>query len=176
MKLDLHGRCRTCFLWVRAMIYFLIGAVVLLTDLLTKLWAKLCLAEIVTIPVIEKIFHLTYVENRGAAFGVFQGQRVFFVLVAIVVAVLVGYIAIKYKNKPWMLNLGLSFLSAGALGNTIDRIWRGYVVDFFDFRLIDFPVFNIADIFVCLGAGLLAVFFVFFEEKYKKRECEHDEN
>ncbi len=158
------------------MIYFVIGAVVVLMDLLTKLWAKTCLAKRVTIPVIEEIFHLTYVENRGAAFGVFQGQRTFFILVALVVAVLVGYIVIKHKNKPWMLSLGLSFLSAGALGNTIDRIWRGYVVDFFDFRLIDFPVFNVADIFVCLGAGLLAVFFVLFEEKYKKRECEHDEN
>ncbi len=161
---------------MRKMVYFVIGAVVLLIDVLTKLWAKMCLAEIVTIPVIEDIFHLTYVENRGAAFGVFQGQRIFFILVAIAVAVLVVYIAARYKNKPWMLNLGLSFLSSGALGNTIDRIWRGYVVDFFDFRLIDFPVFNVADIFVCLGAGLLAVFFVLFEEKYKKRECENDEN
>lgn len=161
---------------MRKMVYFVIGAVVLLIDVLTKLWAKMCFAEIVTIPVIEDIFHLTYVENRGAAFGVFQGQRIFFILVAIAVAVLVVYIAARYKNKPWMLNLGLSFLSAGALGNTIDRIWRGYVVDLFDFRLIDFPVFNVADIFVCLGAGLLAVFFVFFEEKYKKRECENDEN
>ena len=161
---------------MRKMVYFVIGAVVLLIDVLTKLWAKMCLAEIVTIPVIEDIFHLTYVENRGAAFGVFQGQRIFFILVAIAVAVLVVYIAARYKKKSWMLNLGLSFLSAGALGNTIDRIWRGYVVDLFDFRLIDFPVFNVADIFVCLGAGLLAVFFVFFEEKYKKRECENDEN
>lgn len=164
------------FLRVREMIYFVIGAVVLLLDLLTKLWAKICLTKTTTIPVIEEIFHLTYVENRGAAFGVFQGQRIFFILVAMVVAALVGYIAIRYKNKPWMLNMGLSFLSAGALGNTIDRIWRGYVVDFFDFRLVDFPVFNVADIFVCLGAGLLAVFFVFFEEKYKKKECEHDED
>ncbi len=165
------------FLRVREMIYFVIGAVIVLIDLLTKLWAKICLAKIVTIPVVEEIFHLTYVENRGAAFGVFQGQRIFFILVALVVAALVGYIVIKYKNKPWMLSLGLSFLSAGALGNTIDRIWRGYVVDFFDFRLIDFPVFNVADIFVCLGAGLVAVFFVFFEEKNKeKKECEKNEN
>ena len=165
------------FLRVREMIYFVIGAAVVLLDFLTKVWAKECLAETGTIPVIKDVFHLTYVENRGAAFGIFQGQQIFFVLMALVVAAAVVYIAIKYKNKPWTLNLGLSFLSAGALGNTMDRIWRGYVVDFLDFRLIEFPVFNVADIFVCLGAGLLAIFFVLMEDKYKeKKEREQNEN
>lgn len=157
------------------MIYFVVGVAIFVLDLVTKLMAKANLEALDTIPLIENVFHLTYVENRGAAFGMMQDGRVFFILVALIAAAAVLYVVLKFKNKPMILNLGLSFLAAGALGNTVDRIWRGFVVDFLDFRLIDFPVFNVADIFVCLGTGLLAIFFVFLEEKYKK-ERENEKN
>ena len=152
------------------MVYFVVGIVILIFDLLTKIWAQTRLQGIGTIPLVEGVFHLTYVENRGAAFGILQNQRVFFILITLVFAAVVVYVISKYKNRPAVLDLGLSFMAAGALGNMIDRIWRGFVVDMFDFRLIDFPVFNVADIFVCIGAGLLAIFFIFFDVKEKERE------
>ncbi len=152
------------------MIYFALGVVILIADLLTKIWAQTRLREIGTIPLIEDVFHLTYVENRGAAFGILQDRRMFFVLITLVFAAVVVYVILKYKNRPAVLNYGLCFMFAGALGNMIDRIWRGFVVDMFDFRMINFPVFNVADIFVCIGAGLLAIFFIFCDGKEKERE------
>lgn len=152
------------------MIYFASGVAILIMDLLTKIWAQTRLRGIGTIPLIEGVFHLTYVENRGAAFGILQDKRMFFVLITLAFLAVVVYVILKYKNRPAVLSFGLSFMTAGALGNMIDRIWRGFVVDMFDFRAINFPVFNVADIFVCIGAGLLAIFFIFCEGKEK--ECE----
>ena len=152
------------------MIYVILALFILGADIATKILAKTYLSGAPSIPLIDDVFHLTYVENRGAAFGILQDGRIFFIIIAVVMAVVIIGVLRKYKNRSAMLNLGLSFLCAGALGNTIDRVMQGYVVDFFDFRLINFPVFNIADIFVCLGAALLAMFFVFFEDKNRKIE------
>ncbi len=154
----------------------MIGVAIFIADLLTKMLAKTHLQEVGSIPLIENVFHLTYVENRGAAFGMLQGQRTFFVLIALVFVVAVVVFAVKYKNKTPLVNLGVSFMTAGALGNAFDRICQGFVVDFFDFTLIDFPVFNVADVFVCVGAGLLAIFFVFYDEGKSKEKGECNEN
>ncbi len=140
----------------------------MVVDVLTKILAKTHLSGLGSIALIEGVFHLTYVENQGAAFGIMQGRGLLFVAVAVVFVVAVLCISVRVKNKPPILNLGISFMTVGALGNVIDRLVYGYVVDFFDFCLINFPVFNVADIFVCLGAGALAVFFVFFEEKWRE--------
>jgi len=152
------------------MLYFLIAAGILAVDILTKIWAKNSLAGNDSIRVIEDVFHLTYVENRGAAFGILQNAWVFFIIIAAVLAVVVVFLLRMYKQRHPLLKTGLSFLCAGALGNTIDRIMQGYVVDFFNLTCIDFPVFNVADIFVCVGAGLLAVFFVFFDSKKDEKK------
>ena len=157
------------------MIYICLAVVIFGVDIATKFLAKSRLAGMTSIPLIEDVFHLTYVENRGAAFGILQGRLPFFIIVAVVAAAVVVWLLRTYKARHTLMKLGLSFLCSGALGNTVDRIMRGYVVDFFDFRLIDFPVFNVADIFVCLGAGLLAVYFIFFDEKVKKRGCENED-
>ena len=147
------------------MLYILLAVTILGVDIMTKIWAKAQLAGNVSVPIIEDVFHLTYVENRGAAFGILQNAWVFFIVVAVILFVVVLWLLKTYKERHVLMKLGLSFLCAGALGNTIDRIMQGYVVDFFDFRLIDFPVFNVADIFVCVGAGVLAVFFIFLDSK-----------
>ena len=152
------------------MVYFIICIGIIILDFCVKYWARLSLSQVNTIPLWENVFHFTYVENRGAAFGILQNQRLFFLVLGIVALIVIGYATYKYKNRSLWMSLGLTFLSAGAVGNMIDRIFLGYVVDFLDFRLIDFPVFNIADIFVCTGAAMVAIFIVFIEEKQKKEQ------
>jgi signal peptidase II len=108
---------------------------------------------------VDDILRLTYVENRGAAFGVLQDQTTFFVLVGILV---VGVIAASYRYLPrsgFMLHLALGLQLGGAIGNLIDRVRQGYVVDFVDFgyRANWWPVFNVADSAIVVGVALLAL-------------------
>ncbi len=158
------------------MVYFVLCIGIIVLDFLVKLWAKTDLSQIGSIPVWKGVFHLTYVENKGAAFGIMQNKVWFFVTVALVAIPVIVYVFRKYQNRSKILNLGLCFILAGAVGNMMDRINLGFVVDFLDFRIIDFPVFNIADIFVCVGAGLIAIFVIFIEEKLKSDPKEAEEN
>lgn len=121
---------------------------------------------------IPGVFRLTYLENRGAAFGVLQGQQWFFYIITavILVAVLLVYTRIPAGRKFVPLRVCAVFIVSGALGNLIDRVRLGYVVDFFYFELIDFPVFNVADIFVTLSAVLLAVLLLLY---YKEEDLEY---
>jgi len=119
--------------------------------------------------VIKNFFYLTYVENRGAAFGILQNFRWFFVIITIIALVIMIKYFVKIDNN--FLRLGLSFLIAGAAGNFIDRAFRGYVIDFLDFYPFgyDFPVFNFADI--CVNAGVfLLVIYILFVYKEPARE------
>lgn len=155
------------------MLYFAVCIGIIAIDMLTKLLAIKNLAPISTFPLWDGVFHLTYVENRGAAFGIFQNSRIFLILVTVLILTVLILTAKKYKGRSKTLNTAIALISAGAVGNLIDRIFRGFVVDFFDFRLINFPVFNVADIFVCVGVMLIVVFILFFEES--KKDCEDDE-
>lgn len=148
-------------------IIFILGVLALtFADQLTKWLVITKLKPIHDIPIIDGIFHLTYVENRGAAFGILQGKHFFFI--GMTITVLIG-IAIYYYRLPrtrkyhWM-RLALILVGAGAIGNLIDRIRLGYVVDFLYFKLIDFPVFNFADICVVVGVGILSVFILITSE------------
>ena len=107
-----------------------------------------------SIPLLGEYIKLTYVENRGAAFGVLQDQTAFFILVGVIV---ISVIVASYRYIPepsWILNLCLGLQMGGAVGNLIDRIQVGYVVDFID--LTFWPVFNIADSAICVGVAGLA--------------------
>ena len=119
--------------------------------------------KVETIPLIENVFHLTYCENRGAAFGILQNRFGLFFCITAVVLVAVTVYMIKKRPQNLCLNLSVTLLVGGALGNFIDRIFRGFVVDFFDFRLIHFAIFNVADCFVVCGAVLLAWYLIFVE-------------
>ncbi len=158
------------------MVYFALCIGIIILDFLAKCWAKNELSQIGSIPVWEGVLHLTYVENRGAAFGILQNKVWLFVIVALIAISVMVFVLWKFKARSKVLNLGLCFVMAGAVGNMIDRITLGFVVDFLDFRLIDFPVFNIADIFVCIGAGLIAIFVIFIEDKLNSnpKEAEKD--
>ncbi|MGK9250282.1 signal peptidase II [Paenibacillus humicus] len=110
-----------------------------------------------SIPLLPDIFHLTSHRNRGAAFGILQDQRLFFLVVTIVVLIgLIIYLhRVHQENK--FLSYGLALVLGGAAGNFVDRFLRGEVVDLFDFRWINFPIFNLADVFIMLGAAIIIV-------------------
>ena len=119
----------------------------------------------------EGVFELNYLENRGAAFGIFQGQKAVFLVCTVLILGLVAfyYLRLPKGRRFYPIRLVGVLLTAGAIGNLIDRTVNSYVVDFFYFKLIDFPVFNVADCYVTVGAALLAVLILFY---YKEEELE----
>lgn len=146
---------------VRNLNLILIVALVMI-DQLSKLWALLKLSDIGSIPVINNIFHLTYVENRGAAFGVLQNKRFFFIILTFAVVGYIIYFLYSNKGLNTYVKISLNLIVAGAIGNLIDRVRLGFVVDFFDFRI--WPVFNVADICVVVGGCMLAYIMIFKSE------------
>lgn len=157
----------------KRMFYYLAGivsfVVLLLLDQVTKMRAVTALKNQDPIVLIDGVFELRYLENFGAAFGILQGQRTFFVIVTIVILIVVFYIYAKMPltKRFHALRVLLVLLAAGALGNFIDRTRQAYVVDFFYFKLIDFPIFNVADIYVTTAAIALVVFIIFY---YKDKD------
>ena len=151
--------------------YYLIILAVLALDQITKILIDTNLVKGDSIPVIENIFHITYVQNTGAAFSMLQGERVFLIAFpAVVMAVMFLFLIFKCKKEHWTLKLALALIISGGVGNLIDRAVRGFVVDFFDFRV--WPVFNVADIAVCVGCGLLILNVLFFDKKDKKEKAD----
>ena len=151
------------------LVLFYIGIILLvLIDQLTKLIVINNMELHQSIPLIKDVFHLTRYHNSGAAWGMLEGQRAFFIIITVlVVGGVCIYMSVK-RPKNLMMNFSLTLLIGGAIGNFIDRLSKGYVVDFLDFRLIDFPIFNAADCFVVVGAVCLAVYLIFLEDKSKK--------
>ena len=138
-------------------LYSAIIAVGIFLDQITKWLSVKFLSVTDTVPIIKNVIHLTYVENRGAAFGMFKDQRWIFMTTSTVM--IVGLLAYLYlglaENK--LYEISIAMIISGGIGNMIDRIALQYVIDFIDFRLINFAVFNGADSFVCVGAGLLVL-------------------
>jgi len=142
----------------RGLLFLGVAVLVVVVDQVTKRVMEDRLRGQRSIPLVDDILRLTYVENRGAAFGLLQDQTTFFVLVGIIV---VGVIAASYRYLPrsgFMLHLALGLQLGGAIGNLIDRMRQGYVVDFVDFgyRANWWPVFNVADSAIVVGVALLA--------------------
>lgn len=145
--------------------------ILILADQLTKLWALAELRGSEGISVITGIFELQYLENRGAAFGILQNHQVLFLLITVLAAVLLTYIYARIPDDKKYIPLRICYvlLMSGAFGNMIDRAFRGYVVDFFYFKLIDFPIFNVADIYVTVTMVLLMGLILFY---YKEEDLE----
>jgi signal peptidase II len=132
--------------------------VVLLTliiDQSSKAIIKYMLAEGQSIPILPFVFHLTYIRNPGAAFGLFADQTIFFIIATLFVITLVMVVARRIPESRWLLKLSLGLILGGAVGNLLDRLRYGLVVDFLDFRV--WPVFNLADSAIVLGACLLVL-------------------
>lgn len=108
-----------------------------------------------SIPVIDGIFYLTFVKNPGAAFGMMPYKTAFFIITTVLVIAGIAYYFIRISQDRILLKTGLALQVGGAVGNLIDRIKIGYVIDFFDFRI--WPVFNIADIGISIGVGILFI-------------------
>lgn len=154
------------------LICFIIMAAVIAIDQITKWLAVQYLTKVETVPIIKDILHLTYLENEGAAFGMLKNNRwVFLVISTVAIIGLIIYL-VKYPPKNKWLIFGLSFIVGGGIGNMIDRLLLGYVVDFIDFRVINFAIFNGADSFVCIGAVLVLIYVFFFSEE--KKEVKND--
>lgn len=138
---------------LKARSFWLIVAVVVVLDQLTKFFIRNNLAVGQSKPILQNIFHLTYVQNTGVAFGLFKGMNWLFIIVAIVAIGIVLYYYKQIVQKSWLAN-ACGLILGGAIGNVIDRILLGFVVDFLDFRI--WPAFNLADSALTIGViGLI---------------------
>lgn len=156
------------------LIWAIIAAAIVLSDQLAKLLVISNLSHTDCIHALPGLFDFVYVKNTGAAFSILSENTVLLSMIS--VAFCVGVAIYWYIKKPRsrMLCTALTMLFAGALGNAIDRIFRGFVVDFISAAFITFPVFNIADIAITLGAALLIVYMLFFEKDEKNGEADSD--
>lgn len=148
------------------MLYTFLIALLVVIDQLCKYAAETYLKPIGTSPIIQNVFHLTYARNTGAAFSILQGKQAFLVTVSLIVVIALLLYFFKNLNKGnTYLNLSISLIIGGALGNLIDRIKLGFVVDFLDFIIIDYPIFNTADVFVVSGTIFLIYAMLFNDLK-----------
>ncbi len=141
-------------------IFFLLMAFVLIcADSLAKYFAYVYLKPVSSIQLPIRFLNLTYVENRGAAFGILQNQKFFFFLVTALALIVTLYyfFSLPYSKLNNIIKFCLVLIFSGTIGNFLDRIFRGYVVDFLEFTFIDFPVFNLADVYLTVGCVLISI-------------------
>ena len=138
-------------------------------DQYTKAMAVQYLKDKPAFVIIDDVFELHYLENRGAAFGMLQNQKILFVFIAVIMLAAISYILIKIPRSShyFPLEILMILVASGAVGNLIDRVRFTYVVDFFYFKLINFPIFNVADIYVSVSCVILAVLLIFY---YKEQD------
>jgi len=146
-------------------LFYFIAIIWLVLDQASKYYVMNHFALGESIPVIQNVFHLTYIINRGAAFGMLTNQRWFFLTVAFVLIIVYGFYRKRVNNGPVSLRVGTALLIAGAIGNGIDRYVLHGVVDFFDFRI--WPIFNIADIGICVGVVCVIYYLLTSEHEEK---------
>ena len=156
------------------LILALIAAAVVALDQWTKHLVLLNIPLDGEVPLLPKVVHLTYLQNSGAAFSILQGQRLWFAVLTVAFLIaLVYFVWKKLLPKPALVLL--AFIAGGAIGNFIDRMAYGYVVDMIEVEFIRFAVFNVADIFITVGAILLAIYELFFDKSEKPDKAETTE-
>ncbi len=157
---------------IQSYLLAVLGCIVLIVlDQFTKWLAVVHLKDQEPFVIWKGVFKLEYLENRGAAFGIMQDRQILFAVGAVVIVCLIGFIygRMPHTSRYYLLRICAVMICAGAIGNLIDRILQGYVVDFFYFRLINFPVFNVADCYVTISAAALIILFLFY---YKDSDLE----
>lgn len=135
---------------------YILAGISLLVDQISKLLAYLYLNDFVLIP---NFFYLTYVENTGAAWGMLDNNRIILVCVSVITLLVISKYLKSENNISKLSTVSYGILIGGIFGNLIDRIFRGYVIDFFNFNIFgyNFPVFNIADSLIVIGVILMAI-------------------
>ncbi|MCH4191230.1 MAG: signal peptidase II [Butyrivibrio sp.] len=143
--------------------------ILVLFDQFTKYLAVLQLKDQPAVPIIKGVLELNYLENKGAAFGMLQNQKFFFILIAIMIMFIIAYVIylLPDDKKYNIMHILLVMVCSGACGNMIDRLANNYVVDFIYFVLINFPIFNVADIYVTVSTALFIILFLFV---YKEQD------
>ncbi len=168
-------------IWIS--IDLLLACILIFIDQYTKQLATLYLKEQPSFILLDGVLEFKYLENRGAAFGMLQNQKYFFIFVTFLVVIIIGYLIFKLpdaKKYNW-LHLCFVGIISGAIGNNLfDRVTLNYVIDFIYFKLINFPIFNVADIYVCISTFFLCILLLFIykeddlyfisfkEKKYRK--------
>ena len=157
------------------MFYYIIALLVIAADQLTK-WLVVKKMEYgESIEIIENYLYITSHRNRGAAWGILQGQMWFFYLITVVVLIGIIYYIQKLSKESKLLGVALGLMLGGAIGNFIDRVIRKEVVDFVHTYIFNysFPVFNVADSALCIGVALLIIY-MFLSERQEKKERKND--
>ncbi len=154
------------------LVWLMIIAGVIFLDQLSKWLTVINLGLHETFPLIEGVFHFTYVQNTGAAFSMFNEPDERWIFMSISTVAIIGLSIYLWFNRKGdkLLCVALSFIVGGGIGNMIDRCILKYVIDMLDFRLINFAIFNVADSFVCVGVGLFALAIILEEVKEMKKE------
>ncbi len=143
-------------------------AILIFLDQFTKHLAVVHLKDQESKVIIPKVLELTFLKNRGAAFGILQDQKVFFVMIAVMILVVIAYVLFQLpmEKKYMFLQIILVMIASGAAGNMIDRVRNDYVVDFISFVIINFPIFNVADIYVTVSTIVfILLFLLYYKEK-----------
>ena len=156
-----------------AVLSVLFGSVIL--DQLTKAIVVSQMALYEEVPFLPGLIRFYHTRNTGAAFSMFSDNRWVFMVFSVIAMMIMTYLLVKFHGRHWLLSVSLAAVLGGGIGNMIDRVLSGYVVDFLDFQFMKFAVFNVADIFVTCGSVALAVYILFLEPKVEKRLQEQKE-
>jgi len=143
--------------------YILIGIALVIIDQVIKYMVNINMLLGQSYPLIEDFLYITYVKNTGIAFGLFKNNNLFMIIVISVIILILLYFYNKEKNKVFSLNISITMLISGAVGNLIDRIYYGFIVDYIDFTF--WPAFNLADSLIVIGSITLAVYLIFQVEE-----------
>lgn len=155
-------------------IALIIGAAIAALDLFFKMLVLLYLKPVGTVKVFGDIFKLTYVENRGVAFGMFQGMQWIFIAVTVIMLFLIVFYMFKKRPQGKLVYIASALIIGGGIGNLIDRIYYGFVIDYLSFSFFP-PVCNFADYCITIGVFLLAVYLLFFTDSFKNGKKELQE-
>ena len=143
--------------------YLFIICIFFILDQLSKFYINLNFNKILNKDLL--IFKIEFVRNYGAAFNILNGSRLFLTFISVISAIILTYFIFINESRNFNKN-GLSFILAGSIGNGIDRIFNGYVIDFIKIKFIDFPVFNVADITINIGVFILIISYFRYKNKF----------
>lgn len=160
----------------RISLYTILIIVLIIIDRFTKNLAVMYLKDKTAINIIPGALELYYLPNgnTGAAFGMLQGKQGLFIAIAVIVVMIIGYVIynMPFNKKASFINIMLCLVAAGGIGNMVDRAMNSYVVDFIYFSLINFPIFNVADIYVSVATVLLVIYMLFIVKEEDVKEME----